>query len=162
MRPGTVSSWRRVQQDVHLACFSFQASTQEEMIVRHLQPQPGHCCTGHIDEGREDIGQGIESPTENDVEYMRDAGSSPFEQAAEGGDHGQDSPMHTLEQARRTVTAFTDQNGLTEGGGGGAAAAPAARRQPSAALPDSPMMAGPAGGTMAAVFTPVRHSFGML
>ncbi|BDA51184.1 hypothetical protein COCOBI_18-0600 [Coccomyxa sp. Obi] len=79
-------------------------------------------------------------------------GSSPFEQAAEGGDHGQDSPMHTLEQARRTVTAFTDQDGLTDGGA--PAFPPVARRQPSAALPDSPMMAGPAGGASAAAFAP--------
>lgn len=85
------------------------------------------------------------------------AGSSPFEQAAEGGDHGQDSPMHTLEQARRTVTtAFTDLDGHTDGGA--PAVPPGARRQPSAAaLPDSPMMAGPAGGVPAAAFAPVRH-----
>ncbi len=76
------------------------------------------------------------------------AGRSPFEQAADGG---QDSPMHTLEQARRTVTAFTDTDGP-----GPAVMAPAARRQPSAPLPDSPLTAGPAGGVAAAAFPPVR------
>jgi hypothetical protein len=84
------------------------------------------------------------------------AGRSPFEQAAEGADRGQDSPMHTLEQARRTVTAFMDPD-LPGQSSSGVPVPPAARRQPSTQLPDSPMTAGQAGVASAAAFAPVRE-----
>lgn len=84
------------------------------------------------------------------------AGRSPFEQAAEGADRGQDSPMHTLEQARRTVTAFMDPD-LPGQSSSSVPVPPAARRQPSTQLPDSPMTAGQAGVASAAAFAPVRE-----
>lgn len=91
------------------------------------------------------------------------AGRSPFELGfGAGPEASQDSPMHTLEQARRAFGDLAPSRGgsgaLPPDIGAGALIAPSlsAHRQPSGPLPDSPMMAGPEG---AQAFAAVRLTY---